>query len=266
MGNSANLIFEDGLATITLSRPDAGNAIDQKLVDDLDAATTALVELHRVRAVLILAEGRHFCVGGDIKVFGEEKAPDVYIRNLAAGLHRSTRRIAGMAVPVVSGVQGAAAGAGLSLAIMADLVVAGDSTKFAMAYTAIGLTADGGASWLLPRLVGPRLALDMALTNRRLSAEEALQAGLISRIVPEAEVQEQARKLARQIAQGPTQAFAGMKRLFAEGQANSLDEQLDRESVSIGRTMATDDAQAAIRAFLSRETPAFNGLDKDTAS
>lgn len=259
MSEPVNLVVQDGVATITLARPEAGNAMNWALVDAFARACETVAADSTVRAVLIESEGKNFCVGGDLKVFATESDAAGFLRNLATRLHSGVEILAGIAAPVIVGVQGAAAGAGLSLVAGADLVVAGRSSSFTMAYTAIGLVADGGATWLLPRVIGLRRAQEMAYTNRRVSAEDALAYGLVTRLVDDAAVREEARALATAIASGPTFAYGQVKRLFANAFVADLPSQLVAEAAAIGEAMATDDAKNAVAAFLDRRKPAFSG-------
>lgn len=249
----------DGLATITLSRPDAGNAMSWDFIAAFADVTKQITGDPSVRAVLIEAQGRHFCVGGDIRSFASEADPAAYIRALATRLHEGVMRLAQSPAPVVIAVQGAAAGAGISLVAGGDVVLGARSSSYAMAYTGIGLTADGGATWLLPRLIGLRRAQELAFLNRRLNAEEAERYGLLTRVVDDEALAGEARAVARQIANGPTQAFGHIKRLFAEGALAPLDRHLANEADAIGIAMATEDARGAIQAFLARQTPDFQG-------
>ena len=259
MSELVTLNISEGLAVITLARPDAGNAMSWDLVADLGKATEAVAADRSVRAVLLDAQGKNFCVGGDLKAFASEADPADFIERLASALHVSIVRLSELTAPVVIAVQGAAAGAGLSLAAAGDVVLAGSGASFTMAYTGIGLTADGGATWLLPRLIGLRRAQEMAYTNRRLSAEQAEQYGLVTRVVADAELADQALATAQAIAAGPTGAYGAVKRLFARGDSAPLTEHLDREAQAIGVAMQSADAQGAVKAFLSREKPVFSG-------
>jgi 2-(1,2-epoxy-1,2-dihydrophenyl)acetyl-CoA isomerase len=162
-------------------------------------------------------------------------------------------------VPVVVGVQGAAAGAGLGIAALGDVVVAGKSARFVFAYTALGLSPDAGTSWALPRLVGPRLAMDMALTGRALTAAEALTAGLVTRVVDDAAVTETALAVARELAAGPTASYAASKRLLRGGFTSTLAEQLEEESRLLSALAATGDAAEGLSAFIDKRAPRFTG-------
>lgn len=259
MAKPVTLQFDEGLAHLVLSRPEANNAMDGALIESLAAACERVAAASGVRAVLLTAQGKNFCVGGDIRAFVEHEQPGRFIEQLARRLHEGLQHLAALAAPLIVGVRGAAAGAGLSLAAAGDLVVCGESATFAMAYTGIGLTSDGGASWTLPRLIGLRRTQELAYLNRRLSAVEAAEWGIVTRVVADDAVEDEALSLARQIASGPTRAFGGMKRLLAQSYAAPLEAQLAAEALSIGRTLDSRDAQRATRAFLAREKPVFTG-------
>ncbi len=254
------LEIEDGLARITLDRPAAANALDLEMARELSEATLSCDEDPGVRAVLLTATGRIFCAGGDLQAFaGAGDALPRALKELTGHLHGAISRLARMRAPVVSAVNGTAAGAGLGLACAADLVVAGASTKFTMAYTRVGLVPDGSSTYFLPRLIGMRRTLDLMLTNRVLSAEEALEWGLVTRVVPDDALQSDAEALARGLAAGPTQAFGAVKRLVHESANDTLESQMERESRAIADAARTSDAREGIAAFLEKRKPHFTG-------
>lgn len=251
--------IENGLAIITLTRPQAGNAMSWGLVDAFSNMVESLAADPAVRAFLIRSQGRNFCVGGDIHSFASEADPADFIGRLARRLHEGLTILAAHDAPVIIAAQGAAAGAGLSLVAGGDIVLAADTASFSMAYTGIGLTADGGATWLLPRLIGLRAAQEMAYLGRRLSAQEAVELGLVTRLFPAETLADEALVIARRIAEGPTIAYGGVKRLFELGSRATLPDQLDAEATAIATAMATPDAREGVAAFLERRTPAFKG-------
>jgi 2-(1,2-epoxy-1,2-dihydrophenyl)acetyl-CoA isomerase len=171
-------------------------------------------------------------------------------------------RLMRLDAPVVAAVHGSAAGAGLSLAAAADLVLAGASSRFVMAYTAIGLTPDGSGTWSLPRLVGLRRALELTLTNRRLSAAEAVQEGLATRVVPDDALAGEALALARSLAAGPTGALGAAKRLLRESLGRDLEAQMALETQSRAAAAASADSAEGIAAFLGKRTPGFRGQER----
>ena len=164
-----------------------------------------------------------------------------------------------MDAPVVMAVNGVAAGAGMSFACSGDIVVAAESARFVMAYTRVGLAPDGSSTYFLPRIVGLRRALELVLTNRELSAQEALDMGIVNRVAPDAEFLTQARAIATQFAAGPTKALGIAKRLMHSGLTETLETQMERESQALADMGATSDARGAIAAFLEKQTPKFEG-------
>lgn len=257
-----NLLFEiaDGVATITLNRPDAANAIDLALARELMDVSIQCDENPAVRAVLLTGSGKLFCAGGDLRSFAEKgDALPAALKELTAYLHAASSRFARMSPPMVVAVNGAAAGAGFSLAVAGDLVLAAESAKFSMAYTAAGLSPDGSSSWYLPRLVGTRRAQELMFTNRRLSAAEALDWGLVTRVVADAELAAEARQLAQQLAQGPTRAFGVVKSLLLSSHGESLETQMEHEARGIAAMGGTPDGREGIRAFLEKRPPKFTG-------
>lgn len=262
MPELSSLVFETkgGVAILTLNRPDAANGINFELAHDLDEASS-MCESDAVRAVLIKGAGRMFCGGGDLKAFASKPDSDLprYLEDVTTHLHRAISRFARMKAPVIAAVNGSAAGAGFSLVCACDLVIAAESAKFTMAYTRAGLTPDGSGTYFLPRIVGQRRALEFAILNPVLTAKEAHQLGIVTRVVPDAELSERANSMAEQIASGPTRAYAGLKRLFIESSGNTLEEQMGRETETICSTAWTKDAREGIAAFVGKRAPKFTG-------
>ncbi|CAN5322823.1 enoyl-CoA hydratase-related protein [soil metagenome] len=251
--------MEDGVAVLTFNRPDASNAMSMGLLDALHTAVEAYSRDPAVRAWLINANGRNFCAGGDISVFGDTPDPSGMIHALATRLHESLKMLRAHRAPVVMAVQGAAAGAGFSLVSGADIVLAGRSSTYLWAYAALGLTSDGGATFDLPRVVGMRRAQELAYTGRRLTAAEAAEIGLVTRVVEDETLQEEALKIAKQIAQGPTASFGAVKQLLSVTYANDYATQLDAEAESIAAGLGRPDGLNAVRAFLDKRKPVFTG-------
>jgi 2-(1,2-epoxy-1,2-dihydrophenyl)acetyl-CoA isomerase len=248
----------DGVARLTLNRPDAANAISLTLAQALADATNELVGADEVRAVLLHGAGPRFCAGGDVKGFaavGDALGEELGL--VLDALHRAVSNLAELDAPVVAAVQGSAAGAGLSLVLGADLVVAGASARFVLAYTGIGLVPDGGSTWYLARLVGLRRATELALTNRVLDAREALDWGLVTRVVPDDDVDTEADALVTQLAAGPTGALASAKRLLHRSLQSSLSDQLRAEAIEMVRAGESRDGQEGVRAFVEKRPPQF---------
>ncbi|MBW2094342.1 MAG: enoyl-CoA hydratase [Deltaproteobacteria bacterium] len=245
---------------ITLNRPEAANAINLELSKDLMKALMQCDEDPLIRAVLIKGAGPLFCAGGDVKGFAE-KGEDLphYHKQVTVHLHSAMSYLVRMDPPVVAAVHGSAAGAGMSLACACDMTLAAESTRFMMAYTKIGLTPDGGATYTLSRVVGVKRTLELALTNRLLSAEEALQWGIVTRVVPEKDLIQEATALAESLAAGPTKAFGATKRLVQSGLTESFEGQMKHESRSIAEMSRTADAREGISAFVAKRAPNFKG-------
>jgi 2-(1,2-epoxy-1,2-dihydrophenyl)acetyl-CoA isomerase len=253
------LEVSDGIAYLTLNRPDAANGINDALARDLLAAANDIALDDRVRVVLLAGNGARFCGGGDLKGFSES-GPDLprHMRALLPSLHAAIAMLVRGDAPVVAAVHGSAAGAGLGLVGASDLVVAGESTKFVMAYTGVGLTPDGSSSWFLPRLVGVRRALELTLTNRVLSAQEALDWGLVTRVVADDDVRTEAQSLAASLAAGPRRALAAAKRLVHTSLEEPLEVHLAREADAIVAAAGSADGAEGIAAFVEKRPPQFS--------
>lgn len=241
----------DGVVELLLDDPGRKNALDLPTAEALrDAAAEVTAEPGR--AVLLRAAGGNFCVGGDLRAFagrGADTAP--YVHAVATAAHEAVRALHELPVPVVSAVRGAAAGGGIGLALAADLVVAARSARFRLAYTAIGLTPDCGASWVLPRLLGPRRAADLILTNRVLTGEDAERWGLVSRLVDDDELDQTAYRTAAELAAGSGAALRAAKGLLRAGAEAPLEEHLATEARSIADLAGGAQARAAMDAFLA---------------
>jgi len=250
----------DGVATITLNRPDAFNAMSLTLGRELFSAVLEVDEDPAVRCVVLTGAGRAFCGGGDVKAFAENLPRiGVFVKELTTYVHGAVSRLVRAPKPVITAINGVAAGGGLSLALSGDLVVAAESARFTMAYSRIAATPDGSSSYWLPRLVGLRRAIELFYTNRVLTAREALEWGLVSRVVADAELADQVATLARELAQGPTLALGRGKRLFHAATTESLETQMELESQCIAASGHTEDFAEGVRAFVEKRPPAFKG-------
>jgi 2-(1,2-epoxy-1,2-dihydrophenyl)acetyl-CoA isomerase len=257
------LLFEvkDNIAHIVLNRPDAANSINEEMGKDLMHAALRCSEDPEIRVVLISGAGKIFCGGGDLNDFSAKgNQLPYYLKEVTTYLHAAMSRMARMDAPVVAAVHGAVAGAGLSIAIACDIVVAAETTRFIVAYTRAGLTPDGSATYFLPRIVGLKRALELTLTNRTFTAQEALQWGLITYVVPEDELLAQAKTIALQLAAGPTRAYGISKRLLHNGWAETLETQMENESQGIANSARTADAREGIAAFLAKRKAEFKGV------
>lgn len=257
---AAPVLYElDGaIAYVTLNRADAGNAIDVALAQSLRAAVARADDDHSVRCVVLRARGRLFCAGGDVtRLHAAGDSLPGLLRDILDDLHPAIARLATMAKPVVTAIQGPAAGAGLALATIGDFALAEPAAHFTMAYSRIGLSPDGGATWLLPRLVGLRRAQELALTNRRLAATEAAAIGLVTRVVAEGSLADETVAVATALATSPTGALGRTKRLLHSSDGASLEEQLAAEYTEIVAQGATRESRVGLDAFAARQEPDF---------
>lgn len=250
----------EGVATITFTRPDQANAMDLAVMRELMHATIRCDEERAIRAVLITGTGRFFSAGGDLSAVvqaGEKSG--ALLKEMTTYFHAAISRLARMDAPVIAAVNGTAAGAGFSLAAACDFGIAAESALFTSAYTAASLTPDGSATYFLPRLIGMRRAMELMLTNRRLTAAEALEWGLITRVVPDDRLMQEATELAQQLANGATLAFGGVKRMLHESFAGTLETQMEIEARTIAAISQTRDGQEGIAAFHGKRRPDFRG-------
>ena len=247
---TVGLTVSEGLGVLRLNRPEARNALDPDVADDLHAAATRCAADPALRALLICAAGSHFTVGADIRVLARVGPEE--LRRVASRYHDMLQVLDALPVPVVAAVQGAVAGGGLGLMCVADIVLAADGTKFATGFAGLGLSGDGGSTWFLPRLVGVRRAAEMFLEQRVLDATEAADWGLITRVVPPGELHERAEQVARLLAAGPARALAELKTLLHRSPTSTLREQLIAEAEALVRTADTPDAVTAIQGFVTR--------------
>jgi 2-(1,2-epoxy-1,2-dihydrophenyl)acetyl-CoA isomerase len=256
------LLFDlkDQVATLTLNRPEAYNALNLQLAGEFFHAVLEVDENPEVRCVVVTGAGKAFCAGGDVKDFADNLPKiGVLIKELTTYLHGAVSRLCRSPKPVIMGVNGIAAGGGMSLALSGDLVVAAESARFTMAYSRIAATPDGSCSYFLPRLCGIRRALELHLTNRVLTAREAADWGLVNRVVPDAEFSRALAALAGELAQGPTLAFGGAKRLFHQSTHESLETQMELEAQAIAAAGKTEDFRNGVTAFAQKKAPTFKG-------
>jgi 2-(1,2-epoxy-1,2-dihydrophenyl)acetyl-CoA isomerase len=255
---SVSFSVDGGVATITLQRPEAGNAIDLALAQELRAAVLDVEREASVRVVVLRGAGANFCVGGDLRAFAGREDLPAHLREVTTHLHAAIIGLARIDAPIVVAVQGSAAGAGLGLACGGDLVVAEDAARFVVAYSRVGLSPDGGTSWFLPRLVGLRRAQELALTNEVLDAPAAQAAGIVTRVVRDGDLQEEVVALAAELAAGPARAVGEAKRLLRAGFDQPLAVHLDAEAAALVRSAAQPDAAEGIAAFLAKRDARFS--------
>jgi 2-(1,2-epoxy-1,2-dihydrophenyl)acetyl-CoA isomerase len=251
------LTHQGANATLQFNRPEAMNALDLPTAQALLAAVKAIAQDAGVRAVLLKGAGRAFVAGGDLATLRAD--PVQGARDLLGPLNEALVLLQGLDAPVIAQVHGAAAGAGLSLMLMCDFVLAAEGTRFNLAYINLGTSCDVGASWALPRLVGLRRALEIALLGENFTAGDALRLGLVNRVLPAAELEAAAQAFAGRIASGPTVAYGHMRRLMRDSLDRGLPAQLAAEAAAFDACARTDDLREGIEAFFAKRRPQFSG-------
>lgn len=255
----ANLLLEEdgGALRITLNRPKVLNALSLDLLTELHAALTGPAALPEVRAVLITGAGRGFCAGADLSDTPVDQDIGALLDRV---YHPVVRAIASLRKPVVAGVNGVAAGAGLSLAVACDVRVASEAARFTIGFTGIGLVMDAGSSYFLPRLIGPGRTLSLAFGNRAIDAREALSIGLVESVAAADGFEEHAWGLVKALAAGPTLSYALVKHEIRASLDNTLEEQLAVEAEAQSAAAASQDVSEGIAAFKTKRAPRFRGL------
>lgn len=246
-----------GIARISFNRPEVLNAIDIATAEAFREAVTRTVERAGLRCILLSGAGRAFVAGGDVGSFGDD--PAAVVDRLLGALHPAILALRACRAPVVAVVQGPAAGAGLSLALAADIVLASEKARFVIAYDRIGAPPDCGGTWFLARRVGRGRAFAMMLLGQALDASAALAAGIADEVVPQAELEARAEQLAARIAAGPTGAYGSFKRLIDEALAAPLETQLESERRAFLAATRTADFREGAAAFLAKREPVFRG-------
>jgi len=249
-----------GLARIALNRPSVLNALSVPLSRAFLKAVREVTERSDVRAILLSGEGRAFLAGGDLAAFGAEpERGDAVVNELLDLIHPAILALRAFDAPVIAAVQGVAAGAGLSIVLAADLVVAAEDARFLIAYDKVGTSPDCGATWFLPRKVGTARAAELMLLGESLSAPDALTAGIVNRVVPAAELAAQSEALALKVAAGPTRAFGAYRRLVDAALERPLAAQLEAEREAFASGTRTEDFREGVAAFLAKRPAAFKG-------
>jgi 2-(1,2-epoxy-1,2-dihydrophenyl)acetyl-CoA isomerase len=252
---------DDAVATITLDRPEAMNSLDTATRVALRDHVLRAADDTGVRAVVLTGSGRAFCVGQDLKEHASALAAGAGDLGQTVREHYNpiATTLATMPKPVIAAVNGIAAGAGAAFAFACDLRIVANTAGFNLAFAAIGLSCDSGSSWTLPRLVGWARARELLLLPRTVPAEEALAVGLATEVVPAGSVLGRATELARQLAAGPTLAYAAIREALEYSAAHRLVESVANEGELMRRTGATEDHRAAVDAFLAKRSPMFEG-------
>ncbi|GLZ49701.1 enoyl-CoA hydratase [Actinomycetospora sp. NBRC 106375] len=254
-------VDDRGVARLRLNRPEASNGLDVELLTAFHDAVMTCHARPGLRALVITGEGRHFCAGGDVKTFASKGTglPD-YLREATARLQMVVSALLALPAPVVASVQGfAAGGGGFGLVCACDLVVAAESAKFLGGATRVGMAPDAGATVTLPALVGMRKALEIALTNPVLTAAEALDAGLLTTVVPDDELAARTEELVETLVAGAPRALAATKRLLWSGIGSRVEAQLPEEARTVSELSGTADAREGLDAVIERRAPRFSG-------
>jgi 2-(1,2-epoxy-1,2-dihydrophenyl)acetyl-CoA isomerase len=253
--------LDKGLLTITMNRADRRNALNADMTKGLVDAARRASDDHEVRAVLIKGAGGTFCVGGDVKSMAEGRAPlsfEAKMVNLRRGMEVS-RILHQMAKPVVAQIDGAAAGAGLSIALACDLRIASASAKITTAFAKVGLSGDYGGTYFLTQMLGSAKARELYLTSPVLTAQEAYHLGMVTKVVPDAEIDAAAHELAMSLAQGPSITLGYIKKNINNAETMSLEECFDAEAIHHSRSGETADHKEAAKAFVEKRKPVFAG-------
>jgi 2-(1,2-epoxy-1,2-dihydrophenyl)acetyl-CoA isomerase len=255
------LSVDGGVAHVRLNRPEASNGLDVTLLRALHGALMSCHANPDVKVVLFSGAGKHFCAGGDVKDFASKGAalPD-YLREATSWLGICTQALISLPAPVVTMVQGfAAGGGGIGLVCASDIVIAAESSRFMSGATRVGMAPDGGSTVTLAELIGLRKAMEFVLTNPVYTATEALDAGLVTRVVPDERLNEEGEALARELAAGPSLALAATKRLMWDGIGRSVEQALPDESRTVSQLSGTEDAREGLAAVIEKRAPEYKG-------
>ena len=247
------------IAIICLNNPDSGNTLSNKMALDLLSAAQAAEKDDSIRAVVFSARGPMFSFGGNLKEFKTSGTNPQDLTDTADRWHDAQNSFLNMPKPVIVGVNGMAAGGGVPMTLVGDIVLVDETARYRLAYTAAGLSPDGGSTWLLPRLIGMRRTQELLFENRELSASEAVEWGLATRTVPKDTARDAAIELAHQLSKGPTQAFASTRRLLHTSLNNNFLTQTKLETQEIGANMTGIDGQEGLDAFINKRSPVFSG-------
>ena len=250
-------IDDHGVALVTFNRPDAMNALTLQFVDEMLYCAVECDTNPDIRAVILTGAGKAFSAGGDLKDISSQPDRSVYLKLMTTSYHAALSRFARMSKPVIAAVNGVVAGGGLGQMAAADLAILGESVRVSSAFTAAGLTPDSSSTYFVQRHVGHRRALELFVTNRQLSAQEALEWGLATQVVSDSEVLTTARALAKQLADGAIGAFGEVKRLLLE--SSGLETQLEQESRAISAAANGHEGIEGVDAFLEKRQANFRG-------
>lgn len=257
MNDAPILLDHDGpISRIRFNRSETMNAINSEMAAAFLAACQDVASHREARVLVLSGEGRGFMAGGDITQFRDQ--PDSVVTELIEPMNQAMLLLSELEIPVVASLQGAVAGAGMSIALACDIAIAASNTAFNFAYLKLGASCDLGASWHLPRLVGLRTALEIALLNEPIDAQQALTLGLVNKVVPPSQLADVTQCLAERLSRSAPVAQGQVKRLMRQSFARDLDHQLEAEKTAFGRCMASPDFNEAVVAFLEKRKPSFN--------
>ena len=260
MLTTLQLTIEQHIATLAFHRPEQMNALNDMMAFELETVTEQLRQDTRIRAVLLKGTGPLFMAGGDIQFFHSrlDHMP-AGIKRIVHAVNTAVLNLMRMPKPVLACVHGSVAGVGMSLMMACDLVIAEAQTRFTLAYSGIGITPDGGASFLLPRIVGTKKAMEWTLLPDLFTAQTAKDAGLINWLAPADSLERETQRLLGRLANGPTQSYAHSKRLINESLQHSLETQLEREAEAFEICSITQDFKSGVQHFLRKSRPEFTG-------
>lgn len=249
----------DGVRTIKLNRPEEMNSVDDRVTNELQAELRAIAKDKTTRCVILTGIGKAFCAGQDLKSATSREGAFDFTEALRRRYNPVILGLRSLELPVIAAINGVAAGAGWSLALACDLRVAASNAKFVGAFSKIGLVPDSGMTWTLPQLVGTAKALEIAWLGESLTADAALQLGLLNRVVPQEQLQDTVRQWAVQLAKGPTKGLGLTKRAVYTGMSRDLESQLEYEALLQGVAGKTNDYSEGVKAFIEKRQPEFKG-------
>jgi 2-(1,2-epoxy-1,2-dihydrophenyl)acetyl-CoA isomerase len=249
----------EGVGRITVDRPEKNNSMDAQTAREMHEAAIGLVEDDAIRCIVLTGTGKTFHTGADLGMLSFDGSDGALLREVANDLHAMVSTLHRAPKPVVCGVNGVTAGGGIGPALCGDIVLMAESARFQFAYLAIALSADGGSSYFLPRLVGLRKAQEIAFRNESVGSEEAEEIGLVTEVVPDVEFEEALAEEAEALANGPTLAHAGTKALLRTSLDRQLSEQMEEEAETIVGLTETEDYVRGVEAFFEKEEPEFEG-------
>lgn len=255
-----SLSLTEQTAIITFNRPEAMNSLNFEMATELAAKTEHVLYDNKIRAVLLRGAGPLFMAGGDIRFFQQSlETMPIGVLNIVRCVNGVITNLLNSPKPVIACVHGSVAGVGMSFMMAADLVIASENTQFTLAYSKLGVSPDGGATYFLPKIVGFKKAMELALLSDVIDAKKAQELGLINWTVPENQLEEKAMQILNKLANGPTKAYALTKQLIRQSGSQSLEQQLEAEAIAFSHLSQTADFKAGVTSFLNKSKPEFTG-------